>query len=78
MMSVPWCQRAPAQLEVGRGVTGLCHVLFNPYLGLVGSWGRSQLAPRLDGGEYEASSKMRKGKCSESPISIHTVFQTVM
>lgn len=33
-------------------------VLLNPYLDLVGSWGRSQLAPWLDGDEYEASSKM--------------------
>lgn len=34
------------------------HVLFNPCLDLVGSWERSQLAPRLDGDDCEASSKM--------------------
>lgn len=53
------------------------YVLFNPCLGLIGSWPtreRSQLAPWLDGDEYEASSKMWKGKCSESLIGIHIVF----
>lgn len=46
---------APGLLKM---LTAGGRVLFDPYLDLVGSWGRSQPAPWLEGDEREASTEI--------------------
>jgi len=51
------------------------HVLFNPFL--VGSWGRSQPAPWLQGDEHQAGTEIQKGNCGASLTDTHMVFLAV-